>query len=108
MERTTQHDIVADLIELSVRPGDAPRMPKGERPSDDVLDRWARAAALAEPNAREAAVWAIREAAHPAGVLPASIQGLYAARGQGEWTHRKVPAATLRREAEPTSCAQST
>src|SRR5437764_13730228 len=60
MERTTQHDIVADLIELSVRPGDAPRFPKGKRPSDDVLDRWARAAALAEPNAREAAVWDTR------------------------------------------------
>src|SRR5437899_1145645 len=96
MERTAQHDIVADLVELSVRPGDAPRLPKGKRPSDEVLDRWALTAALAEPNAREAAVWAIREAAHAAAVIPASIQSLYAARGQGAWDNRTVPALNLR------------
>ena len=96
MERTTQQDIVSDLVELGVRPEDTPRLPEGKRPSVDVLDRWARAAALAEPNAREAAVWAIREAAHAAGVIPASIQGLYAARGQGAWDNRTVPALNLR------------
>src|SRR2546421_2151110 len=102
MERITQHDIVADLRELSVRPEDAARLPKGKRPSDAVLDRWARTAALDEPNAREAAVWAIREAAHAAGVIPASIQGLYAARGQGAWDNRTVPALNLRGWTYPT------
>ncbi len=96
MERTTEDDIVSDLIGLGLRPGDAPRLPDGTRPPDRVLDRWARAAALGEPSTREAAVWALREAAHAAGVIPASIQGLYAARGQGAWDNRTVPALNLR------------
>src|SRR4051812_9426704 len=96
MERTTQDDIVADLIALGLGPGDAPHLHEGKRPSDDVLDRWARTAALGEPSAREAAVWAIREAAHAAGVIPASIQSLYAARGKGAWDNRTVPALNLR------------
>ena len=96
MERTTEDDIVSDLVGLGLRPGDAPRLPDGVRPPPHVLDRWAHAAALAEPSAREAAVWALREAAHAAGVIPASIQGLYAARGQGAWDNRTVPALNLR------------
>jgi fructose/tagatose bisphosphate aldolase len=96
MERITQDDIVADLRRLGLIAGDAPRLPVGARPAADVLDRWARAAALAEPAAREAAIWAIRTAAHAAGVVPASIQGLYAARGKGAWSDRTVPALNLR------------
>ena len=92
MERTTQDDILADLVALGASTRDVPRLPNGKRPPDDVIDRWARAAALAEPHVREAAVWAIREAAHAAGVIPASIQGLYVARGQGAWDNRTVPA----------------
>ena len=102
MERATQDDIVSDLVSLGLRRGDAPRLPEGTRPSDQVLDRWAGAAALAEPSAREAAAWAIREAAHAAGVIPASIQGLYAARGQGAWDNRTVPALNLRGWTYPT------
>ena len=102
MEETTQDDIIADLVGMGLQAGEAPRLPKGKRPSDDTLDRWARAAALAEPNAREAAIWAIREAAHAAGVIPASIQGLYAARGQGAWDNRTVPALNLRGWSYPT------
>ena len=96
MERTTEDDIVSDLVGLGLRAGNMSRLPEGKPPPDHVLDRWARAAALAEPNAREAAVWAIREAAHATGVIPASIQGLYAARGQGAWDNRTVPALNLR------------
>ena len=102
MERTTQDDIVADLVGLDLSAGGRPRLPRGRRPSDDVLDRWARAAALAEPDVRETAVWAIREVAHAAGVVPASIQGLYAARGRGEWDDRTVPALNLRGWSYPT------
>src|SRR5690349_5784665 len=102
MERATQDDIVSDLVSLGLRRGDAARLPEGTRPSDQVLDRWAGAAALAEPSAREAAAWAIREAAHAAGVIPASIQGLYAARGQGAWDNRTVPALNLRGWTYPT------
>jgi spore coat protein CotH len=61
-----------------------------------MLDRWARAAALAEPDARQAAIWAIREAAHASGVVPASVQDLYMARGAGKWSDRTVPALNLR------------
>lgn len=68
----------------------------------ETLDRWARAAALAEPRVRGAAIWAIREAARANGVVPASIHGLYAARGRGEWDGRTVPAMNLRGWTYPT------
>jgi hypothetical protein len=61
-----------------------------------MLDRWARAAALAESDVRQAAIWAIREAAHAAGVVPASIHSVYTARGKDQWTNRTVPAMNLR------------
>src|SRR2546427_3194869 len=96
MERTTLNDVIADLRSLGLSSGQDARLPKGARPPTEMLDRWARAAALAEPDARQAAIWAIREAAHAAGVVPSSVQGLYMARGAGEWSDRTVPALNLR------------
>ena len=96
MDKTELQDLITDLRSLGLSSGPDPRLPKGARPSADMLDRWARAAALAEPDARQAAIWAIREAAHATGLVPASIQGLYVARGQGKWPGRTVPAMNLR------------
>ncbi|HEX7548770.1 MAG TPA: aldolase [Candidatus Methylomirabilis sp.] len=96
MNKTELHDVITDLRSLGLSSGPDPRLPKGARPSADMLDRWARVAALAEPDVRQAAIWAIREAAHAAGLIPASIQGLYVARGQGKWPGRTVPAMNLR------------
>jgi len=96
MEPRAISDIAADLRALGVSRGPAPRLPNGARPSNEMLDRWARAAALAESDVRQAAIWAIREAAHAAGVVPASIHSLYVARGKDQWTNRTVPAMNLR------------
>ena len=96
MERTTLNDVIADLRSLGLSSGQDPRLPKGARPPAEMLDRWARAAALAEPDARQAAIWAIREAACAAGAVPASVQDLYMARGAGKWSDRTVPALNLR------------
>ena len=92
----TLDEIVSDLYRLGLSAGAEPRLPEGTRPPADMLDRWARAAALAEPQAREAAIWAIREAANACGVIPSSIQQLYMARVSGEWSNRTVPAMNLR------------
>ena len=96
MDTQALAEIVADLRTLGLSAGPAPRLPAGARPSGELLDRWARAAALAEPDVRQAAIWAIREAAHASGVIPASIQGLYVARGKDQWSDRTVPALNLR------------
>ena len=48
-----------------------------------MLDRWARAALLGGPQVKAATIWAIREAAHAAGIVRASIQELYMARAHG-------------------------
>ena len=72
MEPRAVSDIVADLRSLGLPRGPAPRLPNGVRPSADMLDHWARSAALAEPDVRQAAIWAIREAAHAAGLIPAT------------------------------------
>jgi hypothetical protein len=96
MDRAELCDVIHDLRSLGLSSGPSPRLPKGARPSAEMLDRWARAAALAELDVRQAAIWAIREAAHATGLVPASIQGLYVARGQGKWPGRTVPAMNLR------------
>lgn len=96
MEPRAVAEIVADLRSLGVSRGPAPRLPNGARPSAEMLDRWARAAALAENDVRHAAIWAIREAAHAAGLVPASIHSLYVARGKDQWTNKTVPAMNLR------------
>jgi hypothetical protein len=96
MSTMTLRDLVADLRALKLSGGAAPRLPQGAAPSAEMLDRWARAAALAEPDTRQAAIWAIREAAHASGLIPASIHDLYVARGKGAWSTRTVPAMNLR------------
>lgn len=96
MQCMTLNDVIADLRSLGLSAGLQPHLPNGARPPAEMLDRWARTAALAEPDARQAAIWAIREAAHAAGVVPASVQGLYMARGVGKWSDRTVPALNLR------------
>ncbi len=96
MQTMTLPELVADLKSLGLSAKPTPGLPQGVCPPAEVLDRWARTAALAEPDARQAAVWAIREAARAAGVVPASIQSLYAARGREQWGGRTVPAMNLR------------
>jgi hypothetical protein len=96
MDRTELHDVTTDLRSLGLSAGPDARLPIGAPPPAAMLDRWARTAALGEPGQRQAAIWAIREAARASGVVPASIQGLYAARGLGRWGGRTVPALNLR------------
>ncbi|MBI4574425.1 MAG: class II fructose-bisphosphate aldolase [candidate division NC10 bacterium] len=89
-------ELIADLRALALPSGPTPVLSEGALPPGEVLDRWARAAALAEPSVRGAANWAIRTVAQANGLIPASIHGLYAARGRGEWSGRTVPALNLR------------
>ncbi|OGC01720.1 MAG: hypothetical protein A3G35_12010 [candidate division NC10 bacterium RIFCSPLOWO2_12_FULL_66_18] len=96
MNVTSVSELVADLRTLGLSRGLTSCLPDGARPPEEMLDRWARAAALADPEPRQAAIWAIREAARANGLLPASIHELYAARGRGEWGGRTVPALNLR------------
>ncbi len=96
MEPRTISAIVADLRSLGVSRGSSPRLPDGARPPAEMLDGWARAAALADSDVRQAAIWAIREAAHAGGLIPASIHSLYVARGKDRWTNATVPAMNLR------------
>ncbi|MBP2671767.1 MAG: hypothetical protein H6Q85_1833, partial [candidate division NC10 bacterium] len=42
MEPRAISDIAADLRALGVSRGPAPRLPNGARPSNEMLDRWAR------------------------------------------------------------------
>lgn len=96
MESVSLPELAADLRAVGLSRGHAPSLPDGTRLPAEVLDRWARAAALGEPEVRGAAIWAIREAARTAGLVPASIHGLYSARGRGVWGGRTVPALNLR------------
>ena len=96
MQTMTLSEVAADLRTLGLSGTASPSLPNGARPPDEILDQWARTASVGEPGPRQAAIWAIREAARANGVFPASIQGLYAARGQGKWTGRTVPAMNLR------------
>jgi len=54
-------ELVADLYTLGLSSGPAPVLPKGTRPPAEVLDQWARTAALGASHAREATIWAIGE-----------------------------------------------
>lgn len=96
MQTMTLPEIVADLKSLGLTTTPKAGLPQGACPPADMLDRWARAAALAEPETRQAAIWAIREAAHAAGLIPASIHDLYVARGKDVWSNKTVPAMNLR------------
>jgi hypothetical protein len=96
MDTISVSELLADLRSLGLTSGPLPCLPEGVRLPVERLDRWARAATLGEPAVRQGAIWAIREAARADGLIPASIQGLYAARGQGKWGGRTVPALNLR------------
>ncbi|WP_460452425.1 hypothetical protein [Alsobacter sp. SYSU BS001988] len=74
----------------------SPDFGRARRPTPEMIDRWAETAALAEPEARALAIWAIRQAALAAGVTPSSVQELYLARAAGKWEGRTVPAMNLR------------
>ncbi len=89
-------ELAADLRRLGLTGGSDPQLPERAIPDSTTLDRWARAAALADRDVRHAAIWAIRQAAYAGGVRPASLQGLYQARGREEWGGRTVPAMNLR------------
>jgi len=77
--------------------------PKGKvRVKDEAklrakIDVLAEKSALGQGTEQGAARWLVWEAALALGILPSSIQGLYAARGRGETpTHFTVPAMNLR------------
>ena len=90
-------ELTADLDSLKVDlSSSSPDFSNARRPSDAMIDRWAETAALAEPQARALAIWAIRHTALAAGIVPASVQELYLARAAGKWQGRTVPAMNLR------------
>src|SRR5690606_1185941 len=66
------------------------------RPPADMIDRWAETAALGEPEARALAIWAIREAALAAGIVPASVQEPYLVGAAAGWRGAAAPARNLR------------
>ena len=76
MHSTSVSELISDLRTLGLSTGPSPHLPESSMPPPDVLDRWARAAAIGEPSLRQAAIWAIREAARANGLIPASIQHL--------------------------------
>jgi fructose/tagatose bisphosphate aldolase len=90
-------ELETDLKALGVDfAGEAPDFSRSKRPSPEMIDRWAETAALAAPEARAVAIWAINGAALAAGIVPSSIQELYVARAAGKWTNMTVPAMNLR------------
>jgi fructose/tagatose bisphosphate aldolase len=90
-------ELAKDLKAINVDwSGASPDFSRSKRPPDEMIDRWAETAALADPEARSMAIWAIREAALAAEIVPASVQGLYLARAAGGWSGRTVPAMNLR------------
>jgi fructose/tagatose bisphosphate aldolase len=88
-----EDDLKAIGVDLGREP---PDFSQSTRPSDEMIDRWAKAALLAEPEIRAMAIWAIGEAALRADIVPASVQELYVARAAGKWSNRTVPAMNLR------------
>lgn len=88
-----QNDLKAINVDLS---GVSPDFSRSKRPPGEMIDRWAETAALAEPEARSVAIWAVREAALAAGIVPASVQELYLACAAGKWGGKTVPAMNLR------------
>ena len=90
-------ELVADLKALRVDlSGPSPDFSASLKPPADMIDRWAETAALAEPQTRALAIWAIRQAALAADIVPCSVQELYLARAAGKWSGRTVPAMNLR------------
>ena len=96
MECASTIDMIRYLRQLDIITGNAVTLDQAKRPSDEMIDHWARTAALGDPEAREIAIWAIRVCALAAGIVPASIQGLYIACADKKWGNRTVPAMNLR------------
>jgi hypothetical protein len=97
MACSTPAELIQDLKAIGVDlSGASPDFSKSSRPPAEMIDRWAETAAIAEPAARSVAIWAIREAALAAGIVPSSIQELYLACAAGKWSGRTVPAMNLR------------
>lgn len=97
MASSSLQELEADLRALGIDPADAAGGLAGQvRVPDAMIERWAKAAALAPPEARAVAIWLIREAARAAGITSCSIQDLYMARARGEWSGKTVPAMNLR------------
>lgn len=97
MTSASSSELVVDLRALGLDPA-APAIDftGGARPSDAMIERWARTAALGAPDARAIAIWLIREAAAAVGIVSCSIQDLYMARARGDWSGMTVPAMNLR------------
>lgn len=90
-------ELLADLKAIKVDlSGPSPDFSKSQRPPDEMIDRWAETAAIAEPETRAVAIWAIRDAALAAGIVPSSVQELYLACAAGKWSGKTVPAMNLR------------
>jgi fructose-bisphosphate aldolase class II len=101
-----------DVETLNTLFGDAVRVTDGHltvsRPdalATPAMDTLARAAVFAEPVEREYARWMLWELGQAAGVRPASINGLYMARGRGEVHGFTVPAINVRGDSYDTARA---
>ena len=92
----TTSELINDLKQIGLVNGKTITLANAKRPSDEMIDRWAHTAALGEAEPRAIAIWAIRESALAAGIVPASIQGLYMACADGKWNNKTVPAMNLR------------
>lgn len=88
-----EDDLKAIGVDLGREP---PDFSKSTRPPGAMIDRWAKTAAFAEPEARALAIWAINEAALAANIVSSSVQELYLARAAGKWSGKTVPAMNLR------------
>jgi fructose/tagatose bisphosphate aldolase len=68
-----------------------------EKVRSEVIDRLVYNVMLsAEKDIKDACCWIIRQLAYQLNIFPASIQGLYEARGRGEYKGITVPAVNLR------------
>ena len=64
-------DMINDLTLIGLITDNIITPTNAKRPSDEMIDRWACTAALGEKDARAIAIWAIRESALAAGIVPA-------------------------------------
>ena len=96
MKCATVEEMFFDLKQIHLITNNKISLNLAKRPSNEMIDRWAYTAALGEAEPRAIAIWAIRESALAAGIVPASIQGLYMACADGKWNNKTVPAMNLR------------
>lgn len=91
---------LSDLLEgikpaIALHDG-AVRVMDPARLRDQVLDRLTHTAVFGGAEEREVARWLIWQSAWEVGVQPASIDALYQARAQGEYSGKTVPAINVR------------